>query len=71
MLRTDAAGRYAVYSAARSAGILTQNEIRALENYGPVDGGDDIAAGLNSTASPMKDAGAKTSMNTDALGAVL
>lgn len=71
MLRTDAAGRYAVYSAARSAGILTQNEIRALENYGPVDGGDDIAAGLNSTASPLKDAGAKTSMNTDALGAVL
>lgn len=71
MLRTDAAGRYAVYSAARSAGILTQNEIRAIENYGPVEGGDDIAAGLNSTASPGKDIGAKTSMNADALGAVL
>lgn len=71
MLRTDAAGRYAVYSAARSAGILTQNEIRALENYPPITGGDDIAAGLNSTASPGKDTGAKTSMTADALGAVL
>lgn len=71
ILRTDAAGRYAVYSAARAAGILTQNEIRALENYGPVDGGDDIAAGLNSTVSPGKDIGAKTSMSADALGTVL
>lgn len=71
ILRTDAAGRYAMYGAARATGILTQNEIRALENYGPVDGGDDIAAGLNSTASPGKDNGAKTSMSADALGQVL
>lgn len=71
ILRSDAAGRYAVYSAARSAGILTQNEIRALENYGPVDGGDNIAAGLNSTASAPKDIGAKPSMSSDALGQVL
>lgn len=71
MLRTDAAGRYAVYGAARTAGLMTQNEIRALENLPPVDGGDDIAAGLNSTASPLKDAGAKTSMTADALGQVL
>jgi HK97 family phage portal protein len=71
ILRTDAAGRYAMYGAARASGILTQNEIRALENYGPVDGGDDIAAGLNSTASPGKDNGAKTSMSSDALGQVL
>lgn len=68
MLRSDAAGRYAVYGAARASGLLTQNEIRALENYPPIDGGDDINAGLNSTASPIKDIGAKTSMNTDAMG---
>jgi HK97 family phage portal protein len=71
LLRTDEAGRYAVYSAARAAGILTQNEIRARENYPPIDGGDDIAAGLNSTASPTKDIGAKTSMTADQLGTVL
>jgi HK97 family phage portal protein len=72
LLRTDTAGRYAVYSAARSAGILTQNEIRALENFGPVDGGDDIAAPLNSNVKPMKDSEASpTAPKADALGAVL
>lgn len=71
ILRSDAAGRYAVYIAARTAGLLTQNEIRALENYGPIEGGDDIAAGLNSTASAPKDIGAKTSMTSDSLGQVL
>jgi HK97 family phage portal protein len=71
LLRTDAAGRYAVYGSARSAAILTTNEIRALENYPPIEGGDDIAAPLNSNVKPLKDAGAKTSMSADALGEVL
>ena len=72
MLRTDAAGRYAVYTAARSTGILTQNEIRALENYAPVPGGDEIAVPLNSSATPLKDTQAgKSEPTTDALGAVL
>jgi HK97 family phage portal protein len=72
LLRTDAAGRYAVYSVARSAGILTPNEIRALENFPPVDGGDDIDAPLNSNVKPLKDAQAgKSAASADALGAVL
>jgi HK97 family phage portal protein len=73
LLRTDTAGRYAVYSAARSAGILTTNEIRALENYGPVDGGDEISAPLNSSAPKLtKDNGASPSaQKADDLGAVL
>lgn len=72
LLRTDTAGRYAVYSAARSTGILTVNEIRALENYGPVDGGDEIAMPLNSSAPKMKDNEASpTAPKADALGAVL
>jgi HK97 family phage portal protein len=73
LLRTDTAGRYAVYSAARSAGILTTNEIRALENYGPVDGGDNISAPLNSSTPGLtKDNGASPSaQKADALGAVL
>jgi HK97 family phage portal protein len=72
LLRTDTAGRYAVYTAARSTGILTTNEIRALENYAPVDGGDNIAAPLNSSAPKMKDNEASpTAPKADALGAVL
>ena len=55
LLRTDAAGRYAVYAVARSAAILTSNEIRALENFPPVEGGDDIDAPLNSNVA-LKDA---------------
>jgi len=72
LLRTDEAGRYAVYSSARAAGILTRNEIRARENYPPVDGGDDIDAPLNSNVKPLKDTQAGKSQPTaDALGAVL
>jgi len=72
LLRTDTAGRYLVYGAARSAGILTQNEIRALENFAPVEGGDNIAAPLNSNVAPIKDTGASPSpMKADAMGAVL
>ena len=49
--RTDTAGRYAAYVQARTAGLLTQNEIRAKENEPPVTGGDDINAPLNSAHS--------------------
>lgn len=72
LLRTDTAGRYAVYTAARSTGILTVNEIRALENYAPIADGDDIAMPLNSSAPKMKDNEASpTAPKADALGAVL
>lgn len=46
--RTDTAGRYAAYVQARTAGLLSQNEIRAAENKAPVKGGNDINAPLNS-----------------------
>ncbi|HWU23257.1 MAG TPA: phage portal protein [Nocardioides sp.] len=49
--RTDTAGRYAGYVQARTAGILTRNEIRAKENLPPIEGGDDINAPLNSAHS--------------------
>lgn len=72
LLRTDTAGRYAVYTAARSTGIMTVNEIRALENYAPIENGDDIAMPLNSSAPKMKDNEASpTAPKADALGAVL
>lgn len=72
LLRTDAAGRFAVYGLARSAAILTTNEIRAQENYPPIDGGDEIAMPLNSNVKPLKDMQAsKSTPSADALGAVL
>jgi len=39
-LKPDIQTRYEAYRAARQAGWLTANEIRALENYPPVKGGD-------------------------------
>lgn len=46
--RTDTAGRYTAYVQARTAGLLSQNEIRGKENMRPVAGGDDLNAPLNS-----------------------
>jgi len=72
LLRTDEAGRYAVYGSARSAAILTTNEIRRRENMPPIEGGDNIAAPLNSNVKPLQDAQAgKSEQSKDALGAVL
>lgn len=72
LLRTDEAGRYAVYSAARAAALLTQNEIRDREGYEPMDGGDELGVPLNSNVKPPKDLGAgKSEMTKDALGQTL
>jgi HK97 family phage portal protein len=46
--RTDTAGRMSAGVQARTANILTINELRAEENLPPVEGGDDIHAPLNS-----------------------
>jgi HK97 family phage portal protein len=40
LLKPDIQKRYEAYKAARQAGWLTANEVRALENYPPKDGGD-------------------------------
>lgn len=42
LLRSDTSERYAAYVAARQAGWLSSNEIRELENYPAVDGGDNV-----------------------------
>jgi HK97 family phage portal protein len=44
LLKPDIQTRYEAYKAARQAGWLTANEIRALENYPPKDGGDELQA---------------------------
>jgi HK97 family phage portal protein len=48
LLRPDSAARYTAYQAARNASIMTPNEIRALENLPPIEGGEDLFAPLNS-----------------------
>lgn len=42
MLRGDMTSRYSAYSIAKSARIMTTNEIRALENLNPLDGEDEL-----------------------------
>ncbi len=42
LLRPDTASRYDSYVKARQAGWLSANEIRALENRPPVEGGDEV-----------------------------
>ncbi len=51
LLRPDTQTRFDVYSKARTSSIFTINEIRAMENKDPVQGGDDINAPLNSNVS--------------------
>ncbi|MET8627941.1 phage portal protein [Kitasatospora sp. NPDC004669] len=66
LLRTDTAGRFAVYMMARNAGLLTIDEIRAKEDLAPLpDGaGADPFVPLNSSASGLStdgtDPGAQT-----------
>lgn len=40
LLRSDTAGRYEAYEKAIRMGIATRNEVRALENLPPIEGGD-------------------------------
>tara|TARA_R110000824_G_scaffold161138_1_gene336339 strand:+ start:2149 stop:3648 length:1500 start_codon:yes stop_codon:yes gene_type:complete len=47
LLRGDAKTRYDGYKVARETGWLSVNEIRALENLNPVDGGDQYIQPLN------------------------
>ncbi len=44
---TDLRTRYETYNVAKQAGILTTNEIRRMEDYNPVAGGDELWMPLN------------------------
>lgn len=59
-LKPDIATRYGAYLVARQAGWLTSNEVRALENYPPIKGGDvlqitPVGAGVDNTGTPPPD----------------
>ena len=47
MLRADTGERFASYAVARQRGWLSVNEIRALENLPPIEGGDTDLQPLN------------------------
>ncbi len=51
LLRGDIASRYAAYATGRQWGWLSQNDIRAMENMNPIDGGDEYLKPLNMTPS--------------------
>jgi hypothetical protein len=47
LLRADSAARGAFYRDLFNVGAITQNEIRALEEMDPIDGGDELYIPLN------------------------
>jgi HK97 family phage portal protein len=44
LLRASIKDRYSVYSTAVQNGLMTRNEVRAMENLAPQDGADDLTA---------------------------
>ena len=47
LLRADTKTRFEVYSIAVQNGLKTRNEVRALENDPPMDGGDELTVQSN------------------------
>jgi HK97 family phage portal protein len=47
LLRADSAGRAALMTALADHGLRTRNELRALDNVAPLDGGDDLTVQSN------------------------
>ena len=50
LLRADSAGRASFYTVLLQNGVMTRNEVRALENLPPVDGADQLTVQLNLTS---------------------
>ena len=55
LLRGDTASRYSAYSVAISSRIMNPNEVRALENMNPYDGGDEYKNPAIDKAQPEPD----------------
>ena len=50
LLRADSAGRASFYTALLQNGVMTRNEVRALENLPSIDGADQLTVQLNLTS---------------------
>lgn len=44
LLRSSLSDRYSVYSSAVQNGLMTRNEVRAMENLEPIAGADELTA---------------------------
>jgi HK97 family phage portal protein len=53
LMRADSAGRAALLASYVDHGLRTRNEVRALDNQGPLEGGDVLT--VNSTQVPLTD----------------
>lgn len=67
LLRADSAGRASFYSTMVQNGIMTRNEVRDLENWPTVEGGDELT--VQSNLVPVALLGQGTT-STEALGAI-
>jgi HK97 family phage portal protein len=52
LLRADSAGRAALLKVLADSGVRTRNELRALDNFPPLPGGDDLT--VNSATVPLR-----------------
>jgi HK97 family phage portal protein len=69
LMRADSAGRAALYASAAQNGWMTRNEIRELENWPPVEGGNELT--VQSNLVPLSLLGKITSTAGAAKSAVL
>ena len=69
ILRADTETRFRVYATAVQNGLKTRNEVRALENDAPVDGGDELT--VQSNLIPLKLLGKITNTAQNAKAALL
>lgn len=69
LLRADSAARAAFYASAVQNGWMTRNEVRGLENWPPVDGGDELT--VQSNLIPLTLLGKITNSAQAAKGALL
>jgi len=63
LLRADSAGRARFYQQMTAIGAMTINEVRALENMPPVDGGD--VPRMQSQNIPITESGQLTSVTEE------
>lgn len=57
LARADIAARFTAYSQAINAGVLSPNEIRAMENRGPYAGGETFMRPVNTAPAPSANSG--------------
>lgn len=68
LLRGDSAARAAYFVAALTNGWMTGNEVRELENFNPLPGGDDLRTPLNTAPATGQSGAALAALLEDVVG---